>query len=275
MAPASHPSTATSPEEIFLAHLPHIERVAVHAGRRRGLSAEETEEFVSSVRLKILEDDYAVLRKYKGQSRMDTYLTMVVQNAFYDYLNHLWGKWRPTAEADRLGPLAVQWERLRVRDGLGFEEACEVLRTNQGVEASRVELAALEAKLPPRNPPRRMEDEEKLQGHAADCPDPEAAALDHEAGERKKTVLGLLREALGTLPPEDRLIARMSGDFKVAEIARALKLDQKPLYRRLDRVFRSLREELERRGVESREIQELLRVPDEDEERFRGTGRRA
>ena len=51
-----------SPEQIFLAELPRIERVIGATCRRHRLRAEEAEEFASTVRLKLIADDYAVLR---------------------------------------------------------------------------------------------------------------------------------------------------------------------------------------------------------------------
>ncbi len=54
----------------------------------------------------------------------------VVQRLFLDHRNRQWGKWRPSAEAKRRGPLAILLERLVVRDGWTFEQAVETLRTN-------------------------------------------------------------------------------------------------------------------------------------------------
>lgn len=77
-----------SPDQTFLAHLGYIERVAAHACRRRGFSREEAEEFVSVVKCKLIENDYAVIRKFQGKSSFRTYLTVVVQWLFLNHLNH-------------------------------------------------------------------------------------------------------------------------------------------------------------------------------------------
>src|SRR4028119_1161719 len=99
---------ADTPQDLFLAHLPHIEKVATHACRKRRFSPEETEDFISLVQLKIIEDDYAVLCKFQGKSTLKTYLTVVIERQFLDHLNHLRGKWRPSAEAKRPGPPGLQ-----------------------------------------------------------------------------------------------------------------------------------------------------------------------
>ena len=51
-------------------------------GRRRRLAAHELEEFAAHVNLKLIEDDYAVFRKFEGRSSLRTYLTVVVQRCF-------------------------------------------------------------------------------------------------------------------------------------------------------------------------------------------------
>jgi RNA polymerase sigma factor for flagellar operon FliA len=162
--------------------------------------------------------------------------------------------------------LAIQLEVLH-RDGRTLDEACEILLTNHHVKASRQELEALAAKLPHRNPPRRMESEEALENRPAEMLTPDQEAEAKESAARKRGVLKLLKEAMRGLPPEDSLLARMSCEFKISQIARTLKLDQKPLYRRLDKIFETLRKELESQGVDPREVGGLLGAPeDEDNE---------
>jgi RNA polymerase sigma factor (sigma-70 family) len=255
-----------TPDQLFLAHLSHIERVAAHACRRRGFSREDTEDFVSKVKEKLLEDGYAIIRKFQGKSSMPTYLTVVVQHLFQDHLNHLWGKWRPSEEAKRLGPLAIQLEKMLTRDRISFDEACETLRTNHHVEASPQELADLAAKLPHRAPPRRMESEEALENRPSEELTPDERVDARERGARRQIVLKILKDALKKLPAEDALLARMSGELKISEIARQLHLDQKPLYRRRETILKTLRQELESQGVRPEEIGGLFSTPEDDHE---------
>lgn len=251
---------------MFITYLPHIQRVATHLCRRHGFSREETQDFVSSVQLKLIEDDYAVFRKFQGKSSMETYLTVVINRLFLDHLDHRWGKWRPSEEAKRLGPLAIQLDRLLHRDRLTLGEACETLLTNHHVEASRQELEDLAARLPHRNPPRRMEGEESLEDRASEevSPDDRLGAL--EGKTRLGEILEMLKEILAQWPAEDALLVKMSCDFKISDIARRLGLEQKPLYRRLERLFKTLRQELEKRGVRPEEIGGLLSIPEDEHE---------
>jgi hypothetical protein len=183
-------------------------------------------------------------------------VNVVAQNLF-GYQNHLWGKWRPSAEARRLGPEAVQLDRLLSRDGYSLREASEILRTNHHVGMSPQELTDLAAKLPPRNLHRRIEGEEELQSQLSPEMTPAELAVARESAEKRRRVQGLLLEALATLSPEDRLIAKMRVQFSVSEIARTLNLEQKPLYRRLEKIFASLRSTLERKGVSAEDIADI------------------
>lgn len=250
------------PEQLFLAHLDHIEKVTAHAARRKRLSREDNEDFIGWVKLRLMEDDYAIIRKFQGKSNFRTYLTTVINHLVLDFQNHLWGKWRPSAEAERLGPEAVQLDRLLVRDGLTFDEACQILQTNHRVESSREELEELAAKLPRRNPSRRMEGEEALQNRPARELDPEQRILGEEQADRWRAVVAIFKEVLATLPDEDQLIVKMRGEFKVVQIAQTLGLEQKSLYRRVEKIFATLRAGLEERGVTAEEIREFLGFPE-------------
>src|SRR5438045_4333623 len=63
----------------------------------------------------------------------------------------MWGKWRPSAEAKRLGEKAITLERLLTRDGFSYGEALETLTT--GTRAfTREEVEAIYLRLPERQP---------------------------------------------------------------------------------------------------------------------------
>lgn len=248
-------------EDLFLAHLPHIDKVVTHFCRRHHFRAEECQDFRSHVHLKLIEDDYAVFRKFQGRSSLETYLTTVVSNLMKDYLNHLWGKWRPSTEAQRLGPTAILLELLLVREGLSFDEAVQVMQINHKVEKSWQELADLAAQLPIRTI-RIVEGEDGL----PDLPARERAdgpIADEERQARMRKALEVLTEARQALPAEDRLILRMMLDDRltVAQVARTLHLDpkqEKQLYRRIQKIYKELRETLERYGIKKEDIDDLF-----------------
>jgi len=245
------------PDQLFLKHLPFIKKVIEHSCRRYHLSREETEDFSQQVMVKLIDDDYAVFRKFKGGSSLETYLTTVVKNFLMDYINHLWGKVRPSEEAKRLGPVAVRLERL-VRDGFTLDEACEILRTNYGVKLSREELLDLWSRLP-RRTARQMKGEEELENVAVEGVDPEEAVRNKEREARHAEIRAALLRILGGLPAEDRIIIRMWMDgFKIVDISKARKLEQKPLYRRIEKILKDLRKALQELGFGPEDIEDLL-----------------
>ena len=257
MATLPSPPGDLPPEQLFVGHLKIIEEITDHAARKSHFSREEAEDFAGTVKVKLIEDDYGVFRQFQGKSSIKTYLTVVIQRLLLDYQNHIWKKHRPTAEAKRLGPVAMRLEMLLVRDGHTFDEACEMLRTNEGVELSVAELAELRASLSHRGP-RLFVGEERLQNEPARDPRPDEQLEAKEvAGTGRRSIMSLHR-ALATLSKEDRVLVRMWTEFSVADIARSWRVEQKPLYRRLERIFKELRKALERLGVRRQDVAEIL-----------------
>jgi RNA polymerase sigma factor for flagellar operon FliA len=226
--------------------------------RRHHLSREDSEDFSSEFYLRLVQDDYAVFRQFQGRSSLKTYLLVVVTRAFQDWRNALWGKWRNSAEAKRLGNLAQQLERLTVRDGLTLDEAHQFLEA-AGRGAPRSELAALAARFPVR-PGRHFVSIDELIEYPASDTGPAQTAETEEARMLARLIRQAVASTVGDLDPSDRLILRMRFEdgISVADIARALGLEQKPLYRRIDRLLDRLRSALAGQGVSGPAVVDLL-----------------
>lgn len=252
------PETPEEAEALFLEHLPFLERSIAFVCRRNGFPEADGEDFASWAKLRLIEDDYAILRKFRGTSKLTTFLTVVVRNLFRDYRIKLWGKWRPSAAAKRLGPTAVRLERMVSRDGRSVEEAIESLKENQAVAESRRELERLAGRLPERVP-RRFVGEEALEGEGS-LDGVESRLRDRERAAAAARVEAALERALDALEPRDRLLLKMHyrDGFSIATIARTLEVEQRPLYSRRDRAFRRMRRELGEAGVEWERVEGLL-----------------
>lgn len=102
-------------EAFFLAHLDLIEGVIRWVSRRHRLSPGDADEFGAHARLRLIDRDYEILRRFEGRSSLRTYLTTVIQRTFLDWRIAQWGKWRPSAIAERLlgrvggGTADVDW----------------------------------------------------------------------------------------------------------------------------------------------------------------------
>lgn len=252
-----------NPEEIYLQNLRTIERIAAFVARRHHLAATEVEEFVQEVRVRLLDDDYAIIRKFEGRSSFSTYLTTVIGRLFSQWRVEQWGKWRPSAEAKRLGDKAITFEKL-LRDGFTLSEAIRVLTTGSSPYTIS-ELEAIYLRLPVRNPRPIVVSDEVM----PDVP-VESDAYDRiEAGDRARVcrkAMEVIDRAAQTMAAEDRLILQMRfcQARRVPNIAGILNLDQKKLYKRLDKLFDVLRSELEKAGVSHDDLAGLLNAGDEE-----------
>jgi RNA polymerase sigma factor (sigma-70 family) len=238
---------ATNFEQLFIASLPLVDRLVAAAARRHALGRADAEDFGAWVRARLIDSDYQVLRKFGGRSALSTYLTVVVANLYRDYRNMRWGRWRPSAAAKRLGPTAVRLEELIRRDGLPLREAAGILAST-GCTLSEGELARLAASLPPHHPAREVSLDVLAEVDAAPFAEPDDPGASDAVRQVERALESIVRE----LPPQDALILRMRfwNGLSVADIARALGIDQKPLYRRIEVIQSRLRSSLEARGID-------------------------
>jgi RNA polymerase sigma factor for flagellar operon FliA len=251
--------------EWFEANLALIDRVSAIVARKHYVRADAAEDFQADVRVRLMEDDYRVLRQFSGRSHLRTYLTTVIARLLLDRQIHEWGKWRPSARARQLGPLAVRLEQLVWRERHSPDEAIELLRTNHRVDAPERELHILLAELPTRTTTRDV-GEEAL----GTLPGPREAGaerlvLEGEHADLERRCGCALQVALRGLTSEDRLILRLRFEHgrSVADVARRLRLEQKPLYDRIARLLARLRSALEQQGVGAAAVRRMLELADE------------
>lgn len=251
----------TSHEALFVEHLGWIDKVASVLCQKHGMWGTEAEDFAAWVKIELIRDDYATFRNYRGEAGLKTYLATVITRRFYEYVRERRGRWRASMAAERMGGVAKELEALVYRDGFTLAQAGEKLRTAGRTTATDTELARVLDALPQRGPMRPVEvPAEPVLGAAAGHQRADQAMDAEEADEQRRIVMDALGRALGRLEPEDRMIMRMHfGDGrKLADVARALRMDQKPLYRRVDRLRARLREQLEAEGVRGSDVREML-----------------
>jgi RNA polymerase sigma factor (sigma-70 family) len=245
------------PRELLTENLALIERAVGFACRRYRFDDTDAEDFKSIVHVKLVEDDYAALRTYEQRSKFSTWISMVVQRMALDLRIAAWGKWHASAEAKRLGPEAVELEQLVYRDGHTLEAAFTVVMSNH--QLTREALQAIADRLPAREPRRRQVEFEKAKLVATSAA-ADDALLEKDRQHVSMRLSKILSKAIGDLSDEDRLILqlRFENGWKVAEIARSLQLDQKPLYRRIQYQLRGMREVLLRNGISPQEVADLI-----------------
>lgn len=248
-------------QRLLTDHLDLINQIARTTGRRRHLSPAEREEFASLVRFRLVENDYAILRKFQNRSTLWTYLAAVIERMSLDYCDEKWGRWRPTRAAERLGDLAVALERLVGRDGHPLEEAIEILRSRNGDSPSHAELRRLWEQLPARAQKSDVEEQAANELSAADSSD--ATVDDRERQRDMARLQAALRDAFAAIPAQDRVLIalRFDQDLSIAEIATMMRSSVPTLHRRLAAAVKQLRAALMRAGFQSADVADLVGHP--------------
>ena len=254
-AAASAPQPVPPANGVFAANHALINEAIAAVVRRRRVLQQEAEDFAATVVLRLLEDDCSVLRKFEGRSSLRTFLRVVVERMLLDYRIAKWGKWRPSTEARRLGPIAVQLEMLTTREGLSFGEAVETLRTNHRLPYSSAELWRLFTLLPARSR-RRTIAEAELSEVATMGITPEATPDRRHAARTHRA----LRLAVARLTAEERLMLeeRFAQGLRLAQMADLRRLEHKTVYRRFAALLRRLRADLEAQGIAGADVEGWL-----------------
>lgn len=248
-------------QRLLLDQLDLIKQIVRTVGKRRHLSAAERDDFASFVHLRLVEDDYAILRKFQGRSTLWTYLAAVIERLSLDFCTEKWGRWRPSAMAEKLGPVGVIMERLINRDGHPIEEAIEILRSQNGVTLTYAQLRALWEQLPVRV--RTSEVGEEAAQELIGTDNSEAHVEDEERRKNIERLQRVLQSALADLAAQDRVLIalRFDQDLSMVEIAQLTGVSVPTLHRRLDKSVKQLRLALSHVGIDAREVAGLIGHP--------------
>lgn len=229
--------------ELFESSLSTIDEVVASVCRRARLRGADAEDFASSVRVHLLEDDCAILRKYEGRSSLAGYLTVVISRMLSDERERTMGRWYPSTEATRIGPAAVLLEQLLLRDRRTFEEALPIV-CGAHPESSREQLERIAQRLPQRNPrPRFVELDGEELPPIASSESAEDDAMSAEARRLSERTARVVRETLAAFTEEDRTLIHLhyASSMSIADLSRVMRLPQRPLYRRFERLLATMR----------------------------------
>jgi RNA polymerase sigma factor (sigma-70 family) len=250
-------------EALFLAELETTERAIRFACRRASFFGADAEDFGSYVKLKLIENDYGVIRKFEGRSTFWAFIGVVVQRLLLDYRIHMWGRWHASAEAKRIGDVAVAIESMILRDGRTLDESLPPLQ-RRWPELTKAEAEGIVSRLP-RRVPRPFTaslDDVSVDLHTGSSTVEESAFMSDRL--RLSRRLGdAVRRFLRELPSDERVLLRMrfEASMTIAEISRSLGVDQKPLYRRIKRGLLRLRTHLQECGFGDADAEAVLNLP--------------
>lgn len=245
-------------ERLFRDNLDLIEKSAVSVCHLAGLDAADTDDFRQDFLTCLMENGYAVLEHFQGRSSLSTFLISVARRRMVDFRAGDAGRYRPTALAHRLGPVAVELEKLMVLRGLTRDQAVGTIRTSLNGKIAEDRLHALAELLPDRHR-RRFEGEDILEAMPSAQGDPREIVRSHEAKEQYRDLMKVLVEGLDLLEPLERLVVVLTllEPDRISDLARSLDLDQRQLYAARQKALRRLRQHLRENGI-GREALELF-----------------
>jgi RNA polymerase sigma factor for flagellar operon FliA len=205
---------AKDAETVLLDNLRLLDRLTRVHGRRCGWPTAEAEAFGAWVRARLVDGDFALLRKSGVERALETYFTVMIAMLSREYERLEWSEWHAARGPDRSGPPTRDHPRHRPWAAL---------------------LAPSPWAADPPVPPER--------GH-----------VNTGAPQRGVIDAALQRAIEDLSPEDQVLLRLRSFDgCTVADVALSLGVPERPLYRRLERLLRDVRTRLEAGGI-SREV---------------------
>jgi RNA polymerase sigma factor (sigma-70 family) len=246
--------------DLFRSNLALIDRTIARVCRVAGVRDADADDFSSAVKVALIEDDYAILRSWQRRSSLATYLTVVIQRLLSDERMRARGRWEPSAAARRGGPAAVLLETMVRRDGQSIEQALPLVQAIDP-SLSRSDLESMLAGVPERVPrPRPMPLDVADVSKVSAREGADTSLMEKEAERLSIETSRIVRGALASMTAEDRTIVRchFGTGMSIADIARMLRLPQRPLYRRIESITVRLRRALTDSGIDTRTAGSLI-----------------
>jgi len=266
----------TSFRKIISDHFPLIERQCFMAVKRQlkyqgtlnnPLNIEnEALELSNQVLDTLQHDDYRVLRQFKGEAKVSTYITTIIARQAVDLVRKKLGRSREKERAQKFGEIGMMIYEKVILQGCSLEEIYPGLKSNENISRSLEELETIAEKIKGRK--------SSLTFSNGDNPMVKNGAIVDEDGdyiipdkkndpekllieEQRKQKLGeVVKEIIAQLNGEERIILRMrfpandeEKPGKVEQIATVLGISEKAVYKRIARVLTKCKNLLDQKGV--------------------------
>lgn len=234
-----------------------IERAIRAVVREQRIKGPDAEDFAQDARLHLIRNGCHVLRRFRAINgcTLSTYLHTVLRRVLLNARAREFGRWRPSAHARRLGPHAVDLERLTIRDGLPVSAAVAMLEHHGAAGAHLAEAIALLSPISGRHGKVRASAVHFVEGDQPGCcqPDPLPAA-------EALHVHAALERAFDALPADDRRLIeeRYANGAAVGLIAIGAGMTRRQMYARYERIQARLRRQMVREGIDDAAVAAVL-----------------
>jgi len=267
----------TSYREMINLHFPLIERQCFNAVRRQLKSHDalnnpvnienEALELSNQVLDTLQRDDFRVLRQFKGDAKLSTYITTIIARQAVDLVRKKLGRSREKERAQKFGKIGLIIYEKMILQGCSVPEIYADLQSNEGIPESLEEIETIAEKikgkksgasLPPNNHSVVKEGVVRVNENGdfviADTRgDPQELLIEKQ---RKQKVGEVVKEIIQQLSGEERLILRMRFPAqeevepeKVEQMAKFLGISKKAVYKRITRVLKKCRNIMDQKGV--------------------------
>lgn len=246
-------------------------RLKDFASKDTGLNIEnEALELSNGVLDALQKDNYRVLREFKGDARITTYITAIISRRAVDLIRKKLGRGREKERAKELGDIGMLLYQRVLKDGVPLPEVFRELQNDGGFPGSLEELETMVQKIKGKNPGSRLPGaSQPLNGGSVVkngtlvgeneyvIPDTKSDPRDIlMETQRKRKMHDVIQAILTQLNGEERLLLRMrfpTGEDEkpksVEQVSRVLGISQKAVYKRITRLLKKCKDTLNREGV--------------------------
>jgi RNA polymerase sigma factor (sigma-70 family) len=266
----------TSFRKIINDHFPLIERQCFIAVKRQlkyqgtlnnPLNIEnEALELSNQVLDTLQHNDYRVLRQFKGDAKLSTYITTIIARQAVDLVRKKLGRSREKERAQKFGKIGMMIYEKVILQGCSLEEIYLELKSSEDISQSLEELETITEKIKGKkisltfsngdNPMVKngvIIDEDGDYIIPDKKNDPEELLIEEQ---RKQKLGEVVKEIIAQLNGEERIILRMrfpandeEKPGKVEQIATVLGISEKAVYKRIARVLHKCKNLLDQKGV--------------------------
>ncbi|MGK5092477.1 sigma-70 family RNA polymerase sigma factor [Deltaproteobacteria bacterium TL4] len=257
--PSIHESNHTHPVRFLERHFNDIEKVIKNIASRHHMNQEEVEEFTSEVHVKLVENDYAIIRSFNGKSAFKTYLFTIFGRFFVDFLRSRKGRWRPSRESLKIGPVAVKLEELVYKERHSYEEAYRILIINYQFQINIADFQKLVSTLK-RTPPIRGEEQASV-AVSVDDADPEFVFTHSQFQSKMEKLYHLMGIMVQDIEKEEErfiLKMRFESGYSITQIALLLGKNRSHINFLLNALLKRFRTEILSSGITLEDAKEVL-----------------
>lgn len=268
------PSQEDNPDypRLIVDHLPCIERQCRRAANSPGSFRSdsdvdnEADHLLTEVLDHLKADNFKVLREFRGNSKLTTYLTTVISNLVVDIIRNRKGRSRASERATVMGPVAEQLHKLVYGLGYTLADAHGHLVLSDGIGENEEQLREMLYHIRGRDSITHSatsswpyQGREVLVDDEVEVivPDPAKGAdeqlIENQRDQKREQIIGVLMEGLSG---EERFMLRLrfpateiESPKSVREIAVLTGQTEKSVDNRLRRILLRCRETLLSRGI--------------------------